>query len=169
MKSSTIGAPFFILLSAIFIIGMIFWPESHVLALSAAVHVPEKYTDVLAGERFYFEIEIKYPENISRKDLKLQYDITKNGEIISQSKFLKAVETQASFMDYVVIPASIEKGLYEIRVKISDYQSLNEETSASFYVKSANNSLFYYFLVLLGAIIIFGIFVAIEIKKLSKN
>ncbi|MCH7850130.1 MAG: hypothetical protein IH845_00620, partial [Nanoarchaeota archaeon] len=37
-----------------------------VSALSIVVHVPEKYVDVQAGERFYFEIEIKYPENPSR-------------------------------------------------------------------------------------------------------
>jgi len=34
-----------------------------VAALSISVHVPEKYTDVEAGERFYFEIDVKYPEN----------------------------------------------------------------------------------------------------------
>ena len=39
-----------------------------VSALDITLHVPEKYTDVQAGERFYFEIEIKYPENPSRKD-----------------------------------------------------------------------------------------------------
>jgi len=157
---------FFVLIFAVVIF---LWPKSQVFALSAIVHVPEKYTDVLAGERFYFEIEIKYPENTSRKDLRLEYDITKDGEIISQSKFLKAIETQASFMDYVVIPSSAEKGLYKIIVKITDYQDLNEETSASFNVKSKDNSIFYYFLVLLGAIIVFGIFVMAEIKKISKD
>jgi hypothetical protein len=153
----------------IFILALFLFPRSQILALSASVHVPEKYTDVLAGERFYFEVEIKYPENISRKDLRLEYDIKKAGEIISQSKFLKAVETQASFMDYVVIPESAEAGLYEIVVKISDYQALSEETSTSFNVKSKDNSLFYYFLVLLGAIGVFGVFVVIEIRKLSKD
>jgi hypothetical protein len=157
------------LLFILFVAILFLLPQFRVLALSAAVHVPEKYTDVLAGDRFYFEVEIKYPENTSRKDLKLEYDITKNGEIISQSKVLKAVETQASFMDYVVIPSGAEAGLHDIVVKISDYQNLNEETSASFNVKSQDNTLFYYFLLLLGAIIIFGIFVMIEIRRLSKD
>ncbi len=71
-------------------------------ALSVIVHVPEKYTDVVAGERFYFEIEVKYPENPSRKDLRLNYEILKDNEIIAQAKVLKAIETQASFMDFIL-------------------------------------------------------------------
>ena len=78
-----------------------------VSALSIVVHVPEKYTDVVAGERFYFEIEIKYPENPSRKDLRLNYEIMKDNEVIAQAKVLKAIETQASFMDFIVIPFRI--------------------------------------------------------------
>jgi hypothetical protein len=152
-----------------FCLGLLLFPMSQVFALSAAVHIPEKYVDVLAGERFYFEVEIKYPENNSRKDLKLEYNIIKNEEIISQSKVLKAIETQSSFMDYVVIPSSAIAGLYKITVKISDYQDLNEETSASFNVKSEDNSLLYYFLALLGAIGIFGVFVIVEVRRLSKN
>jgi len=62
-------------------------------ALSISVHVPEKYTDVEAGERFYFEIDIKYPENTSRKDLRLNYVILRDGAIIAQAKFLKAPHT----------------------------------------------------------------------------
>ena len=160
---------FLALFFAIFLFGMLLIPRSQVLALSASVHVPEKYTDVMAGERFYFEVEIKYPENVSRKDLRLEYNIKKAGEIIFQAKFLKAVETQASFMDYVVIPTSATAGLYQIVVKITDYQNLNEETSTSFNVKSKDMSMFYYFLVLLGAIIVFGIFVTIEIRRLSRD
>lgn len=156
-------------LSILFLLVIILWPESQVFAFNAAIHVPEKYTDVLAGERFYFEVDIKYPENISRKDLRLEYDITKNGEIISQSKFLKAVETQASFMDYVVVPSSAEAGLYEIVVRISDYQNLDEKTSTSFNVISKDNSMLYYFLILLGAIALFGVFVTVEIRRLSKD
>ena len=37
-----------------------------VSAFGASVHVPEKYTQVSAGERFYFTLDIKYPENIER-------------------------------------------------------------------------------------------------------
>jgi len=136
-------------------------------ALSIAVRVPEKYTDIVAGERLYFELEIKYPENPSRKDLRLNYEIKKDGEIIAQAKFLKAIETQASFMDYVVIPEIAEKGIYDINVVVSDYENLYEEVSATFYVTSGKwSQLRIYFFILLGVVISVGVFIFWEIRIL---
>jgi hypothetical protein len=152
----------------IFLGGMLLLP-GRVTALSADVHVPEKYTNVAAGDRFYFELEIKYPENPSRKDLRLEYDIEKNGEIIAQSKLLKAIETQASFMDYVVIPTSAESGMYTINVKITDYADLSEEASASFIVTAKNDYLLYYFLALFLAVVGFGVFISFEIARIKKD
>ena len=139
-----------------------------VSALSIVVHVPEKYTDVYAGERFYFEIEVKYPENPSRKDLRLNYEILKDNEIITESKVLKAVETQASFMDFIVIPESAKTGLHTIKVKISDYEDLSEEVSASFQVIKRGSKIKMYFFILLGAICIVGLLVVWQIFKLRK-
>ena len=138
-------------------------------ALSVVVHVPEKYTDVVAGERFYFEIEVKYPENPSRKDLRLNYEILKDNEIIAQAKVLKAIETQASFMDFIVIPESAKKGLHIIKVKISDYGVLSEEVEASFQVVSAGGKTKTYFLILLGVIILVGVLVLINIALSRKR
>ena len=148
----------------IFLFILSFISMASVSALSVVVHVPEKYTDVNAGERFYFEIEIKYPENPSRKDLRLNYEILRDDEIIAQSKVLKAVETQASFIDFIVIPESAEKGLHLIKIKISDYEVLSEEVSASFHVVSkGSGKLKTYFFILLGATILVGILVVINI------
>ncbi len=149
------------------LIGMILFSLislTSVSALSVVVHVPEKYTDVIAGERFYFEIEVKYPENPSRKDLKLNYEILKDGEIIAQSKVLKAIETQASFMDFIVIPESAEKGMHIIKVKIADYEDLSEEVEASFQVTSGSGGqIKMYFFILLGVVILVGILVVVNI------
>ena len=140
-----------------------------VSALSVAVHVPEKYTDVVAGERFYFEIEVKYPENPSRKDLRLNYEIMKDNEIVAQAKVLKAIETQASFMDFIVIPESAEKGLHIIKVKISDYEGLSEEVEASFQVISGSGErIKMYFFILLGVVIFVGLLVMIDIVVSKK-
>lgn len=140
-----------------------------VFALNINVHVPEKYTDVEAGERLYFEVEIKYPENPKRKDLRLEYEIKEDGKIIANAKFLKAVETQASFMDYIVIPESAEKGLHIINVAISDYENLKEEVSASFQITgSKKDQLKNYFLILLGVILIVVLLVVIEIVLVKK-
>lgn len=142
----------------------IFFSMSFVSALSGVVHVPEKYTDVAAGERFYFEIEIKYPENPSRKDLRLIYEIVDvDNNPIAQSKVLKAVETQASFLDFIVIPESASKGIHIIRVKIQDYESLNEEIEASFHITSgAGDQIKIYFFILIGLVVLVGILVVVS-------
>ena len=139
------------------------------LALSISVHVPEKYTDVQAGARIYFEINIKYPENLSRKDLRLNYEITKDDEIIAQAKFLKAVETQASFIDFIVIPESAKKGLHVIKVGISDYEDLDEEIEASFHVIKRGDTLKLYFFILLGAILFVGLLATIQIMLIRRK
>ena len=139
-------------------------------ALSVVVHVPEKYTDVQAGERFYFEVEVKYPENPSRKDLTLNYEIIdEDNNLLAQSKVLKAIETQASFIDFIVIPESAEKGLHLIKVKISDYEDLSEEVSASFHVISTGGKIKIYFFILLGTIIFIGILIMVVIFMRKKK
>jgi hypothetical protein len=108
---------------------------SSVSALSVVVRVPEKYTNVVAGERVYFEVDVKFPENPERKDLRLEYEISdEDGELIAQSKTLKAIETQASFIDFIVIPDNTNAGLYFIDVNVRDYEDLSEKVGASFYV-----------------------------------
>jgi len=142
-----------------------------VSALSLAVHIPEKYTDVAAGERLYFEIEVKYPENPSRKDLRLEYEITTiEGELIAQSKVLKAVETQASFVDFIIIPESAETGLHKINVVIKDYEGLEEEISASFnIIGGKSDQIKIYFFALFGFVIFLGILVIVDIFFLRKR
>jgi hypothetical protein len=151
-----------------FLLALNFISIASVSALSVVVHVPEKYTDVNAGERFYFEIEVKYPENPSRKDLRLNYEISKNNKIIAESQVLKAVETQASFMDFIVIPENAKSGLHIIKVKISDYEGLSEEVSASFQVIKRGSEIKTYFFILLGAVAVVGFLVVWQIFKLRK-
>ena len=129
-----------------------------VSALSIVTHVSEKYQEVVAGERFYFEIEVTYPENPQRKDLRLNYEIlTQDGKIIAQSQVLKAIETRASFIDFIIIPESAKKGMHVIKIKISDYEGLSKEVETSFYVTpEKGGQIKIYFFILLGAIILVG-------------
>ncbi|NQZ84453.1 MAG: hypothetical protein HRU03_01925 [Nanoarchaeales archaeon] len=127
-------------------------------ALSLSVNVPDKYSEVTAGEKFFFELVIKYPENLGRVDLRFEYKIfNPDNELIAQSKVLKAIETQASFIDSISIPSSAKNGLYSIEVKILDYAELDQLISTSFHVVSLeNDKLQLYFIIL----IIVGIFIA---------
>lgn len=138
-------------------------PED-IFALSLTVHVPEKYTNVSAGERFYFELDVKYPENPSRKDLRLTYQVLEGETVVSESKVLKAVEAQASFIDFIVIPDNAKSGIHIIKVTVADYEKLSEEVTATFHVlEKPADQIKLYFLLLLGAIGIVGTLVVVNI------
>lgn len=157
-------------ISAFFIVVCFLINFSAARALSVEVYVPEKYTIVEAGERFYFEIDIKYPENPKRKDLRMIYQIKKDGELIAESKFLKAVETQASFMDFIVMPEGAKKGLYVINVVVSDYENLREEISATFnIIASKQKEIQLYFFVILGAIVFVAILMSAQIWLIKRH
>ncbi len=158
------------ILSSIIFVALLALPSSYVHALSVVVHVPEKYTLVESGERFYFEIDIKYPENPIRKDLRLEYKITREGELIVQSKVLKAVETQASFIDFIVIPEDSKKGIYLLDVIISDYEYLREEVSTTFKVTAGKgDQTRLYFFILLGVIILMAVLIMTNLFLLTRQ
>jgi hypothetical protein len=137
-------------------------------ALSVSVGIPEKYTEVAAGERLYFDIEIKYPENPARKDLRLEYTLKRGDVVVSQAKVLKAVETQSSFLDYIVVPDDAKSGGYTIEVQILDYDSLDANVSATFRVSKQADRVLIYFGIILGVIVLFGVIIIFEIARLRK-
>jgi hypothetical protein len=106
-----------------------------VSAISITVSIPEKYSEVKVGEKVYFETEVKWPENVGRKDLRVEYSVRdSNDKEVGYLKVLKAIETQASFMDSVTISESTSPGTYRINAKFSDYSNLNQEVTTSFKV-----------------------------------
>jgi hypothetical protein len=134
-------------------------------AMTVTINIPEKYSEVRAGEAVYFETEVKWPENTERKDLKIEYSIkNQNGDEVAYLKVLKAIETQASFMDSISIPESTKAGTYKIVLTISDYKDLNQEVVASFKITGqSGNFMNIAFIILLGAVILIAIIVAIEL------
>ncbi|MCX6795879.1 MAG: hypothetical protein NTW06_00045, partial [Candidatus Falkowbacteria bacterium] len=79
----------------LFFLAMAILPGS-VSAMSISVGIPEKYSEIRAGEKVYFETEVKWPENVGRKDLRIEYSVKdKNGQDVAYLKVLKAIETQA--------------------------------------------------------------------------
>lgn len=126
-------ASFFLLIVAIIV-----YPKFS-YAINITVRIGDQYTEVSGGDRLYFEVEIKYPENSKRKDLRLEYQIIENGELIASEKVLRAIETQTSFLDYIVVPKSAKAGIKELRVIVADYQELNDEVFATFRVLKSEN------------------------------
>lgn len=156
--------------ATIFIVTLFLLSPSAAHALSLTVHVPEKYTNVSAGERLYFELDVKYPENPTRKDLRLTYQILEGESVLAESKVLKAVEAQASFIDFVVIPENAKGGIHTIKVTVGDYDKLSEEVSATFHVVGKqSDQIKLYLLLILGAIGVVGILVIVNIFLTRKK
>ena len=141
-----------------FILGLIFLTGS-VFALSFSVEVPKEYAKVAPGEKVYFEIRVLYPENTERKDLILEYTILdKEGDVIARSDTLRAIETQLSLLDSVIVPDYVDVGGYSVNVRIRDSEGLNEQASASFNVlrKGMNWAVVFLWIVFLLIVIYFG-------------
>lgn len=139
-------------------------------AMTVTVSVPEKYSEVKAGEKVYFETEVKWPENVGRKDLRVEYSVKdKDGQEVAYLKVLKAIETQASFMDSVSIPESIAPGMYKISATISDYQNLNQDVAASFNVAKGGNNIQTYLFIIIGITSLIAIIVTIEMFVIAKR
>ena len=85
--------------------------------------------------------------------------------MIAQSKVLKAVETQASFIDSIAIPSSVQNGIYTLEVRILDYAELDEEISTSFHVVSLeSDKLQLYFIILILVVVFIGVLVLYDLK-----
>jgi len=137
------------------------------LALSAVIDIAEKYSTVEAGEKIYFLVAIKYPENTRRKDLRIIYEINKDGKLVTSAKFLKAIETQASFMDSITIPELSPAGIHTVDVQIMDYDSLSEEVSKGFTVITSRSEKHtqYFYLTIISIILMNGALLIILLRR----
>ena len=139
-------------------------------AMSVTVSIPGDYSEIKAGSDVYFETDVKWPENNGRKDLRIEYSVKdKGGNEVAYSKVLKAIETQASFMDNITIPASVQPGMYKITVNLSDYKDLSQQAAASFYVAQNGDTMMNYLFIILGALGVIGLLMIIELFVLIKK
>ena len=143
-----------------------------VLAISASVSIPEQYANIEVGERLYFDMDIKFPENKERIDMQFEYQIFDgDGVKIAQVSTVKAIETQISFIDFVNIPEDAKKGLASIHVRIFDYHDqVNEQVESSFVITgSGESSINLYYLIILAVTLFVGILVGVDIMMHRKH
>ncbi len=140
-------------------------------AMSAEISIPANHLEVQAGDEVFFETEVKWPENTERKDLRLEYSIRDaDGEEIAYMKVLKAIETQASFMDQITIPESTKGGTYKIFLTLTDYKDMEQEIAASFkVVGNSLDSYKFYLMIILGVIGLIALFIVIELFILIRK
>ena len=140
-----------------FLLAIFLFSITNISALTLTVDVPDKYSKITAGERFFFTLAVKYPENPSRIDLRLTYEIRNTqGELVAQAKVLKAIQTQASFIDSIVLPKDLRGGLHTIDILVNDYGNMDEKVGSSFTViAKGTDRITVYFLITIGSIIFF--------------
>lgn len=143
-----------------------FIPVAKARAMTVDVNIPEKYKSVEAGDRLYFQLDIQYPENQMRRDVRVEYDLVKSGELILKSKNLKAIESQTSFMDYIVVPEFAGKGEYAIKVIVTD--GVVGEGSGNFIVTSKGDSIKLVFYAIIGLILVLSVIIGWETIRLGK-
>lgn len=154
----------------------LFLPFSKAGAINLAVRINDEYTQVIAGDRLSFEVDIKWPENSTRQDLRVEYQIIDpssddgyEGSVIASAKVLRAVETQTSYLDYIVVPENADSGKKVLKVVIEDYKDLNQEIFATFNVLKGANQIENYFYILIGAMGFVVILVVAELFVLSRK
>ncbi len=140
---------FMCLIACILLSSLVFAQEP----IELKIGILEKSHEVQPGEKVYFKVELKDKENLGRHDVSLEYEIKRGNDVIIFSKELKAIETQASFLQSMEIPENVQEGQYSIAVTVND----KESSSASFYVKKSKdkqiNKQVYYWLAGLFALI----------------
>jgi len=164
MRSQEIG----VRSKVLFVLALFLFSMIPVSALSVTLNVPEKYQSVQPGDRLYFELAVKYPENPKRVDLRLNYEVLSfDGKSVAKSKALKAVETQASFIDFIILPEVVDFGLYSVEVKISDYDGeINQEVQSSFQIaKSEIAKMMTYIYLLAGGIVFLAMLVVMVLFR----
>jgi hypothetical protein len=139
-------------------------------ALSIDVKMLEGSESVSAGQKAYFIIQIKYPENTERKDLRISYDVLEDDAVIASNNVLRAIETQASFAEYIIVPKGAKGGLHELAVNVSDYGNLSQEVSTSFSVISEGmDKMEIYFIIIIIILALIALLVIYETVMKKRN
>ena len=136
-----------------------------VYALDVSVDVPSKYRVVHPGDDLQFQVTVKDIAVVRRHDISLTYTLKDGEQVISTSRELKAIETQASFLSQLAIPPSISPGSYTLQVTINDKERA-ESTVVVEEEASAIGSLKAYLLMLTIVILFVGAIIWWELHKL---
>lgn len=101
------------------------------------VELPEQYQEIPPGNDIIFTTKVLDLADLGKRDITLRYEIIGlDGEILASRSETVAVQTQASFVGNLKVPADIEKGRYVLRVILVSETEGEVETEKSFIVTS---------------------------------
>jgi hypothetical protein len=146
--------------------------ESKDSLFDVAIEIPPAFQRVYPGEDVVPFIKVYNLGATGRVDANVEYSlIDKSGNAITIEHETIAVETQASFVKEIKVPASAKPGDYFVYVKVI-YNNQTASSSARFFVISRpfiHSSLFTYLLLMLIIILLVAIFVVIYFIFKSKS
>ncbi len=91
------------------------------------INLPHSYESVSAGEAIYFTTKIVNLGSKNRVDINLKYEIIDSNELVLSSKSQTvAIETQASFVETILLPKDVRPGKYFLKVTLRS-EELNSE------------------------------------------
>lgn len=169
----------YIVIGSIGIIALSGWSvlPMHAHALNLSASIGDQSTAVLPGEQLQFEVRIQYPDNTLRQDLRVEYQVLEparlhaheeKGEVIASERVLRAILTEASYLDYITVPQDAKSGLHELGVIVEDYQDLHREAFASFEVLRGIDKVQRYFFILVGAILLMGVLISLQVQMMLR-
>ena len=140
-------------------------------ALSITASVPSQYQNVQPGSSVYVQTSVQWPENTERVDLTVRYSVEDDrGNEIAYLQALHAIETQASFLDSVVIPQGTKSGLYKVYENISATGNFSQTVASSFTVGNSSQGTFQvYIFLMLGVVLLIAFLVLIELFAVLKK
>jgi hypothetical protein len=129
-----------------------------IISSNLEVIIPSDYQSIPPGSEIWFTTKLMNLADLGRRDVTLKYEILNENKnsIVSKSETV-AVQTQASFVASLQIPADIPIGDYTLKVTLIDTNSPEDlESEASFKIRSAEKdyTIYYYAVALLLAFLL---------------
>jgi len=136
-------------------------PVSAAQPFNVDIDLPTTYSAVSPGTEMWFTIKLLNLANSKRVDVTLNYELLDrdNTSIVHNSKTV-AIETQASFVADLKLPADAASGDYRVHVTVSSPNGESSAQSSFKVIVPQDNKIFYYigsaviFLVLLFVIMV---------------
>lgn len=131
-------------------------------ALEISVQVLDKYKTAAPGDRVQFQVTLKSIETPNRHDISLTYQLLDGSKVLTQSRELKAIETQASFISSIEIP-EIDNGAYTVRVLVNDDAFAEDQITVD--KTNSLKNIYYYLIIFMVVILFVGLMVWREVHK----
>lgn len=145
---------------------LVFFSLKLVMPLDVIASFPSE-AEVKAGEKIYFEVDVRYPENFERKDLYIVHSVKDmSGKEVLNFQSLRAIQNRISFVDSVFIPSNFETGNYVFEIDVMEGEKKLGEAGLTFFVLNEEEISFKQaFYILFSSMVFITFLVVLDIIK----